>query len=129
MIAVTRRHFSAGLSNMKRIIAPVILLACVTNGLSLREHPPGGVKNHDNNVGDTLYLTPLINKGRLHEAKKLSKVGYIPADREVTGFSGYLTVNPEYNSNLFFWFVPSLVSGNLMTQVFIITLQTQASFK
>ncbi|KAH9368036.1 hypothetical protein HPB48_019865 [Haemaphysalis longicornis] len=58
--------------------------------------------------GETLYLTPFINEGRLEEAKNLSKVGDIPSDVQVPSYSGYITVNPQYNSNLFFWFVPSL---------------------
>ncbi|KAL1441261.1 hypothetical protein MTO96_008683 [Rhipicephalus appendiculatus] len=60
------------------------------------------------NEGQRLFLTPLINAGNLEEAKSASKVGPIGADYEVPSYSGYITVNPQYNSNLFFWFVPSL---------------------
>ncbi|KAH7951188.1 hypothetical protein HPB52_006245 [Rhipicephalus sanguineus] len=60
------------------------------------------------NEGERLLLTPLINAGNLEEAKSSSKVGPIGADYEVPSYSGYITVNPQYNSNLFFWFVPSL---------------------
>ncbi|KAH8023642.1 hypothetical protein HPB51_015138 [Rhipicephalus microplus] len=59
-------------------------------------------------VGKTLYLTPFIKAGKLEHAKSLSKVGRIGADKEVTSYAGYITVNPEFNSNLFFWFVPSM---------------------
>ncbi|KAH8023640.1 hypothetical protein HPB51_015136 [Rhipicephalus microplus] len=58
--------------------------------------------------GERLFLTPLINAGSLEEAKSYSRVGPIGADYEVPSYSGYITVNPQYNSNLFFWFVPSL---------------------
>lgn len=61
-------------------------------------------------AGQALFLTPLIKDGKLDEAKSKSKVGPLGADYEVPGYSGYITVNPQYNSNLFFWFVPSLVS-------------------
>lgn len=62
----------------------------------------------DDDTGEALYLTPLIKEGKLDEAKSKSKVGTLGADKEVPGYSGYITVNPQYNSNLFFWFVPSL---------------------
>ncbi|KAL3211785.1 hypothetical protein MRX96_036262 [Rhipicephalus microplus] len=62
----------------------------------------------DDVTGEALFLTPLIKEGKLDEAKSKSKVGVLGADIEVPGFSGYITVNPQYNSNLFFWFVPSL---------------------
>ncbi|XP_070394204.1 venom serine carboxypeptidase-like isoform X1 [Dermacentor albipictus] len=64
----------------------------------------------DCSVGETLYLTPLIEAGRLDEAKFLSKVGRIGADHEVPSFAGYITVNPQFNSNLFFWFVPAMTN-------------------
>ncbi|KAH7951187.1 hypothetical protein HPB52_006244 [Rhipicephalus sanguineus] len=62
----------------------------------------------DDATGEALFLTPLIEEGKLDEAKSKSKVGTLGADKEVPGHSGYITVNPKYNSNLFFWFVPSL---------------------
>ncbi|KAL1441262.1 hypothetical protein MTO96_008684 [Rhipicephalus appendiculatus] len=62
----------------------------------------------DSVLGETLYLTPLIKAGKLERAKSLSKVGCIGADKEVPSYAGYITVNPEFNSNLFFWFVPSV---------------------
>lgn len=53
-------------------------------------------------------MTPLIAAGNLAMAKYLSKVGSIGADIEVPSYAGYITVNPRFNSNLFFWFVPSM---------------------
>ena len=35
----------------------------------------------------------------------LQVVGLPGAGENVTGHAGYLTVNKEYNSNLFFWFL------------------------
>ncbi|KAH9368052.1 hypothetical protein HPB48_001048 [Haemaphysalis longicornis] len=35
-------------------------------------------------------------------------VGPIGADLEVPSYAGFITVNERFNSNLFFWFVPSL---------------------
>lgn len=84
------------------------LLAFIAHGSSVREDAPYGDQSEDASAEQTLYLTPLINEGRLDEAKRLSSVGDIPADVQVPGYSGYITVNQEFNSNLFFWFVPSL---------------------
>ncbi|XP_075232371.1 venom serine carboxypeptidase-like [Lycorma delicatula] len=61
--------------------------------------------NSDNNVGDPLYLTPLIETGRIKEAQKLSQVK--PFIKNVVSYSGFLTVNKQFESNLFFWFFPS----------------------
>ncbi|XP_077563808.1 venom serine carboxypeptidase-like isoform X2 [Haemaphysalis longicornis] len=60
------------------------------------------------NQDEALFLTPLILSGQLEEAKALSEVCALPADVEVPSYSGFITVNAEFNSNLFFWFVPSL---------------------
>ncbi|KAL1441583.1 hypothetical protein MTO96_008546 [Rhipicephalus appendiculatus] len=59
----------------------------------------------DESVGEPLYLTPLINSGQLNEARSRSQTGHIGGDEleYVLGYSGYLTVNSEFNSNLFFW--------------------------
>ncbi len=52
--------------------------------------------------GEPLFLTPLIEKGLLDEAKNLSKVN--PLVGSVTSYAGFLTVNKTCNSNVFFWF-------------------------
>ncbi|PSN48042.1 hypothetical protein C0J52_09102 [Blattella germanica] len=57
-------------------------------------------------VGPRLLLTPYISAGNISEARNLSKVvgqpfGHVPS------YSGFLTVNEECNSNLFFWFFPA----------------------
>lgn len=57
---------------------------------------------HDEDTGEALYLTPYINKGKIDEAKTLAEVSH--PEMNVTAYSGYLTVNKKYNSNLFFWF-------------------------
>lgn len=84
------------------------LIALAADGKSVQEDNVIGNTPEDTTVGDTLLLTPLINAGRLEEAISLCKVTALPADVEVPSHAGYITVNPEYQSNLFFWFVPSL---------------------
>ncbi|XP_068614395.1 probable serine carboxypeptidase CPVL [Brachionichthys hirsutus] len=61
-------------------------------------------------AGSPLFLTPLVEKGAIDEAKKLSRVGELPG-ASVKSYAGYLTVNKQYNSNLFFWFFPALKKG------------------
>src|SRR5699024_4540330 len=57
-----------------------------------------------------LFLTPYIEAGKLAEGRKLSEVKNLPGGAPfISSFSGFLTVNKQYNSNLFFWFFPPLV--------------------
>ena len=62
--------------------------------------------NRDRDVGDPLILTPYINAGKLEEARNLARVTNLT---EVISYSGFLTVNPQYNSNMYFWFFPAAV--------------------
>uniref|UniRef100_A0A023GNB7 Carboxypeptidase n=1 Tax=Amblyomma triste TaxID=251400 RepID=A0A023GNB7_AMBTT len=78
------------------------------SGFPGRQEPVTNDDTSSSDVGEALFLTPLIEAADLENAKSLSKVGPIGADVEVPGYSGYITVNPTLNSNLFFWFVPSL---------------------
>lgn len=55
-----------------------------------------------------LLLTPLIKAGRIAEARSSARV-VLPNAPQVESYSGYLTVNKETGSNLFFWFFPSKV--------------------
>ncbi|XP_036617382.1 probable serine carboxypeptidase CPVL isoform X2 [Trichosurus vulpecula] len=56
--------------------------------------------------GRPLFLTPYIKSGKIQEGKQLSLVSPLPGVN-VKSYSGYLTVNETYNSNLFFWFFPA----------------------
>ncbi|KAI8515364.1 hypothetical protein Bbelb_061770 [Branchiostoma belcheri] len=56
--------------------------------------------------GDPLFLTPYLEQGMADKARMLSEVN-LPGTT-VNSFSGYLTVEKTYNSNLFFWFFPAL---------------------
>ncbi|XP_028325864.1 probable serine carboxypeptidase CPVL [Gouania willdenowi] len=67
--------------------------------------------------GKPLFLTPYLEKGAIEEARKLSAVGKLPG-ANVKSYSGYLTVNKKYNSNLFFWFIPAL-TGDVSTPVLL----------
>ncbi|XP_013405138.1 probable serine carboxypeptidase CPVL [Lingula anatina] len=56
--------------------------------------------------GQPLFLTPLIEKGQIAQARAASAVGPLEGT-SVMSFSGFLTVNKTYNSNMFFWFFPA----------------------
>ena len=59
-----------------------------------------------NNV--PLFLTPLIEAGRLEEARRASKVSLPPGSPDVISHAGYLTVNnADCGSNMFFWYFPA----------------------
>lgn len=70
-----------------------------------------------------LILTPLIKAGKLDEAKQLAQVKDLPNAPQVDSFSGFLTVNEQYESNLFFWFFRNV--SLLLSFHLLIDLSTQ----
>lgn len=62
-------------------------------------------------VGAPLFLTPLIENGKIDEARAKAVVQHKEMG-DISSYSGYLTVNKQYNSNLFFWFFPAMVSND-----------------
>jgi vitellogenic carboxypeptidase-like protein len=66
------------------------------------------------NPGEPLYLTPLIEAGKVKEAQIAARAGPLKGAENITSFSGYLTVNKKFNSNLFFWFFPVEVRNMLV---------------
>ncbi|XP_071803134.1 probable serine carboxypeptidase CPVL [Asterias amurensis] len=69
-------------------------------------NPPKYAKKTGADPGQPLFLTPYIEAGKIKQGQTLSQVGVLNGTT-VASFSGYLTVNKDYNSNLFFWFFPS----------------------
>ncbi|XP_034178635.1 venom serine carboxypeptidase [Osmia lignaria lignaria] len=61
----------------------------------------------DEDTGKPLFLTPLIESGRIEEARNNAVVQHKEMD-DVSSYAGYLTVNKYYNSNMFFWFFPAV---------------------
>ncbi|CAG7831463.1 unnamed protein product, partial [Allacma fusca] len=55
-------------------------------------------------VGKPLLLTPYIRAGKIQEAQAASRVTNLT---DVVSYSGFLTVNEKYGSNMFFWFFPA----------------------
>ncbi|GFG31066.1 hypothetical protein Cfor_09288, partial [Coptotermes formosanus] len=58
-------------------------------------------------VGSKLILTPYIDAGNTEEARRLSAVSGGPFPDDIPSYSGFFTVNAQYDSNLFFWFFPA----------------------
>ncbi|GAB6021024.1 hypothetical protein CHUAL_003661 [Chamberlinius hualienensis] len=56
--------------------------------------------------GEPVFLTPYIQQGLITEGQEASRVGPLNGT-ERESYSGFLTVNPDYNSNLFFWYFPA----------------------
>ena len=60
-------------------------------------------------VGEPLILTPLLEAGQLQKARELALVKDLSGKGNIKTYSGFLTVNKNYDSNLFFWFAPAQV--------------------
>nr|KAG5708452.1 hypothetical protein BaRGS_026179 [Batillaria attramentaria] len=58
-----------------------------------------------------LFLTPYIEAERIHEAQDRSRVRGLLHD-DVESYSGYITVDKRYQSNMFFWFFPAKDPSN-----------------
>ena len=63
-----------------------------------------------------LYLTPYIESGNIEEGRRLAevtgKLDGLGVGEQPESYSGFLTVDKNYDSNMFFWFVPATVSLN-----------------
>ncbi|XP_055467850.1 probable serine carboxypeptidase CPVL [Psammomys obesus] len=60
------------------------------------------------NAGQPLFLTPYIEGGNIKKGQEKSIVSPFPG-MNLKSYSGYITVNKTYNSNLFFWFFPARI--------------------
>jgi vitellogenic carboxypeptidase-like protein len=67
------------------------------------------IPNGDGDPGDPLFLTPYIEKGDLEHGRELARVKLNGTD--INSYAGFLTVNKTYNSNMYFWFFPSLTQN------------------
>ncbi|CAL7950491.1 unnamed protein product [Xylocopa violacea] len=74
----------------------------------------------EDDAGLPLFLTPLIESGKIDEARNKALVQHKEM-YEVSSYAGYLTVNKNYNSNMFFWFFPAVNSP--MTAPVVLWLQ------
>ncbi|KAH8273138.1 hypothetical protein KR018_006300 [Drosophila ironensis] len=58
--------------------------------------------------GKPLFLTPLIRNASMPR-EQVQQLASVPASQfhGVESYAGYLTVDPNYNSNMFFWYFPA----------------------
>lgn len=61
-------------------------------------------------VGEALFLTPLIEAGKLAEARSRCAVDGLPGVPKFNSCAGFLTVDKRHNGNMFFWFIPAMVN-------------------
>ncbi|ENN74986.1 hypothetical protein YQE_08443, partial [Dendroctonus ponderosae] len=71
-------------------------------------------------VGEPLLLTPYLAEGRLEEARAAAQVT-VEAFASVPSYSGFFTVDALFDSNLFFWFIPS--QGDYLSDPVVLWLQ------
>ncbi|KAE8573817.1 venom serine carboxypeptidase [Halyomorpha halys] len=91
---------------MKQLAVLFILVICLCyNDALFSPYPKIRSFRTDGDVGDPLFLTPYIEGGKIQEGQAAAEVR-LPGSN-ITSYSGYLTVNKTFNSNLFFWFFPS----------------------
>ncbi len=57
-------------------------------------------------MGEPGFLTPLIESGRIQEARQRSLV-HLDQWPGMQSYAGFFRVNKEHNSHLYFWFFPS----------------------
>ncbi|XP_012264672.1 venom serine carboxypeptidase [Athalia rosae] len=91
----------------------LLLSLLIFNDVSGSFNPYPKLKNHPlkdgEDAGEPLFLTPLIEAGKIEEARKAASVQHEEM-HDILSYAGYLTVNKEYESNSFFWFFPAQVS-------------------
>ncbi|CAF1384256.1 unnamed protein product [Adineta ricciae] len=101
------------------VLLLIILLTGTSQGHFRRLLYPNGeqsIVRTDDDPGEPLFLTPYLEQGKIEEARRLSTVNLPPYTGQ--SFSGYLTVNKQYNSNMFFWFFPAQ-NGNRSAPVLL----------
>lgn len=58
--------------------------------------------------GEPLFLTPLINNPKISRKDIQEKAKVVGTQYHgVKSYAGYLTVDPKFNSNMFFWYFPA----------------------
>ncbi|XP_075589325.1 putative serine carboxypeptidase CPVL [Dermatophagoides farinae] len=96
------------------IIFIITLIIGLSNGFFLKNlYPPTETANRLIGTIDSkpLFLTPYIESGQLDKGRRLSEVVGL-SGLDLKSYSGFLTVNKTYDSNMFFWFFPALTGKN-----------------
>ncbi|XP_055624010.1 venom serine carboxypeptidase [Toxorhynchites rutilus septentrionalis] len=91
------------------LLAAVTIFANAANGrLFINPYPryEGTYRalTSDDDVGEPLFLTPFVKNGTVDAGRQAAKVNHSSIPADVESYSGYLTVDETFNSNLFFWY-------------------------
>lgn len=87
----------------------LVLLLTVLIGVvhcSFNPYPRYSEYYDGGDTGDPVFLTEYIETGQFELAKNLSLVDHVDM-KWLKSYAGYLTVNKDYKSNMFFWFFPA----------------------
>ncbi|CAG7818374.1 unnamed protein product [Allacma fusca] len=94
---------------MKKVFTVALPMSTLT--LILVHEAFNNYGNTCNESGGELFLTPMIKSGEYDKARAAAEdnMNLIHANfkNPIKSFSGYLTIDEKYNSNLFFWFFPA----------------------
>merc|ERR1712156_1037704 len=119
-----------GVTFLQLIMKAVLFLFSILIGLGLGYRP---LKPQIHNrmpleqiKSQPLYLTPYIESGNVEEGRRLAevtgKLDGLGVGEQPESYSGFLTVDKNYDSNMFFWFVPA-TDVNPMSAPVVIWLQ------
>ncbi|XP_076472382.1 putative serine carboxypeptidase CPVL [Babylonia areolata] len=95
---------------MKSIVLVAFLLLGLASGRGVfrkmfpKSYPP--MLQNGVDPGQPLFLTPYLQQGKPEVAHQLSQVTGLPG-WSGKSYSGFITVNSTYHSNMFFWFFPA----------------------
>ncbi|KAL1124248.1 hypothetical protein AAG570_002018 [Ranatra chinensis] len=73
-------------------------------------------------VGEPLILTEVVKEKNAQEARAAARVLHPDIANLTDSYSGFITVDPKYNSNLFFWYFPTQ-SGKVGEDPLVVWLQ------
>lgn len=92
---------------MRHIVFVVILLTILAYcNCSFNVYPKIKEEPVTDDPGLPLFLTPLIEQGKIKEAQTACNVQF-NGFKNLKSCAGYFTVNKAFDSNLFFWYFPS----------------------
>ncbi|XP_024084194.1 venom serine carboxypeptidase-like [Cimex lectularius] len=93
-----------------KLLLPALAICCN----AVESFKNKGSANH----GEPVFVTNYINKGDIQGGQLAAKVAPIA---KVESYAGFFTVDPKYNSSMFFWFFPA--ENNPKNAPFIVWLQ------
>jgi len=110
---------------MKVILLLSVLVSLTFSYRPLRPQPKRHYPPHrEEDVGQPLYLTPLIDAGDVGTARDLARVDSSllqGSNSDIESYSGFITADRTNNGNMFFWFFPA--AENPETAPVVIWLQ------